>query len=73
MRGMKHIKRLTSKWELLFHLPKIMMAILALFFISSCSNNRSALNVLKKKRFVMIKMGDSTDDHFEVGLDLDKK
>lgn len=49
------------------------MAILALFFISSCSNNRSALNVLKKKRFVMIKMGDSTDDHFEVGLDLDKK
>ena len=50
-----------------------MMAILALFFISSCSNNRSALNVLKKKRFVMIKMGDSTDDHFEVGLDLDKK
>ena len=50
-----------------------MMAILALFFISSCSNNRSALNVLKKKQFVMIKMGDPTEEHFEVGLDLDKK
>lgn len=49
------------------------MAILALFFISSCSNNRSALNVLKKKQFVMIKMGDPTEEHFEVGLDLDKK
>ena len=70
---MKHIKRLTSKWELLFHLPKIMMAILALFFISSCSYNQPALNVLKKKQFVMIKMGDSTDDHFEIGLGLDKK
>ena len=73
MREMKHIKRLTSKWELLFHLPKIMMAILALFFISSCSYNQPALNVLKKKQFVMIKMGDSTDDHFEIGLGLDKK
>ena len=73
MREMKHIKRLTSKRELLFHLPKIMMAILSLFFISSCSYNQPALNVLKKKQFVMIKMGDSTDDHFEIGLDLDKK
>ena len=49
------------------------MAILALFFISSCSYNQPALNVLKKKQFVMIKMGDSTDDHFEIGLGLDKK
>lgn len=70
MREMKHIKRLTSKWELLFHLPKIMMAILALFFISSCSNNRSALNVLKKKQFVMIKMGDPIYKDIEVGFDL---
>lgn len=67
---MKHIKRLTSKWELLFHLPKIMMAILALFFISSCSNNQPALNVLKKKQFVLIKMGDPLYKDFEVGFDL---
>jgi hypothetical protein len=70
MREMKHIKRLTSKWELLFHLPKIMMAILALFFISSCSNNQPALNVLKKKQFVMIKMGDPIYKDFELGFDL---
>lgn len=50
-----------------------MMAILVLFFISSCSTNQSALNILKEQRFVMIKSGDSTDEHFEVGLDLDEK
>lgn len=49
------------------------MAILVLFFISSCSTNQSALNILKEQRFVMIKSGDSTDEHFEVGLDLDEK
>lgn len=70
---MKHIKKLTIKRKLLFHLPKIMMAILVLFFISSCSTNQSALNILKEQRFVMIKSGDSTDEHFEVGLDLDEK
>ena len=50
-----------------------MMAILVLFFISSCSTKQSALNILKEQRFVMIKSGDSTDEHFEVGLDLDEK
>lgn len=50
-----------------------MMAILVLFFISSCSTNQSALNILKEQRFVMIKSGDSTDEHFEVGFDLEKK
>lgn len=70
---MKHIKKLTIKRKLLFHLPKIMMAILVLFFISSCSTNQSALNILKEQRFVMIKSGDSTDEHFEVGFDLEKK
>ena len=49
------------------------MAILVLFFISSCSTNQSALNILKEQRFVMIKSGDSTDEHFEVGFDLEKK
>lgn len=44
-----------------------------LILLSSCSTNQSALNVLKKKQFVMIKMGDPTEEHFEVGLDLDKK
>ena len=49
------------------------MVILVLFFISSCSTNQSALNILKEQRFVMIKLGDSTDEHFEVGVDLEKK
>ena len=67
---MKHIKKLTIKRKLLFHLPKIMMAILVLFFISSCRTNQPALNVLKKKQFVMIKMGDPLYKDFEVGFDL---
>lgn len=67
---MKHIKKLTIKRKILFHLPKIMMAILVLFFISSCRTNQPALNVLKKKQFVMIKMGDPLYKDFEVGFDL---
>lgn len=51
----------------------VLVVILIAVFLSSYSYNQPALNVLKKKRFVMIKMGDSSDDHFEVGLDLDKK
>lgn len=70
MREMKHIKRLTSKWELLFHLPKIMMAILALFFISSCSNNQSSWSLLKKKQFVLVENGDPSYKEFVVGFDL---
>ena len=70
MREMKHIKRLTSKWELLFHLPKLMMAILALFFISSCSNNQSSWSLLKKKQFVLVENGDPSYKEFVVGFDL---
>ena len=44
-----------------------------LILLSSCSTNQSALNILKEQRFVMIKSGDSTDEHFEVGLDLYEK
>ena len=44
-----------------------------LILLSSCSTNQSALNILNRQRFVMIKMGDSTDEHFEVGVDLEKK
>lgn len=47
--------------------------MLILLSLSSCSNNQYALNYLNRQRFVMIKMGDSSDDHFEFGLDLDKK
>ena len=49
------------------------MVILVILFLSSCSNNQSSWSLLKNKQFVLIKMGDSTDDHFEIGLDLDKK
>ena len=47
--------------------------MLILLCLSSCSNNQYALNILNRQRFVMIKMGDSTDEHFEVGVDLEKK
>ena len=51
----------------------VLVVILIAVFLSSYSYNQPALNVLKKKQFVMIKMGDPTEEHFEVGLDLDKK
>ncbi|KJU88937.1 hypothetical protein TZ97_00645 [Streptococcus parasanguinis] len=47
--------------------------MLILLSLSSCSNNQPALNILNRQRFVMIKMGDPTEEHFEVGVDLDKK
>lgn len=47
--------------------------MLILLSLSSCSNNQPALNILNRQRFVMIKMGDPTEEHFEVGVDLEKK
>ena len=73
---MKEIKQ-SMKRKRWLQFPKMIVVVLVVMliavFLSSCSNNQPALNVLKKKRFVMIKMGDSSDDHFEVGLDLEKK
>ena len=51
----------------------VLVVMLIAVFLSSCSNNQYALNILNRQRFVMIKMGDSTDEHFEVGVDLEKK
>lgn len=76
MNMMKEIKQ-SMKRKRWLQFPKMIVVVLVVMliavFLSSCSNNQPALNVLKKKRFVMIKMGDSSDDHFEVGLDLEKK
>lgn len=72
----KEVKQLIKRKRWLEFPKKIVVVLLVILiavFLSSCSNNRSALNVLKKKQFVMIKMGDPTEEHFEVGLDLDKK
>ena len=72
----KEVKQLIKRKRWL-QFPKIIVVVLLVIliavFLSSCSYNQPALNVLKKKQFVMIKMGDSTDEHFEVGLDLGKK
>ena len=73
---MKEIKQ-SAKRKRWLEFPKTIVVVLIVMliavFLSSCSNNQPALNVLKKKQFIMIKMGDSTDEHFEVGLDLEKK
>ena len=73
---MKEVKQ-SIKRKLWLQFPKMIVVVLIVMliavFLSSCSNNQPALNVLKKKQFVMIKMGDSTEDHFEVGVDLEKK
>lgn len=57
----------------LFFIVLAVGSALVYFVFSFYRTRTDAYNILKKQRFVMIKMGDSTDDHFEVGLDLDKK
>ena len=73
---MKEIKQ-SIKRKRWLQFPKMIVVVLVVMliavFLSSCSNNQPALNVLKKQQFVMIKMGDPTEEHFEVGVDLDKK
>ena len=72
----KEVKQLIKRKRLLEFPKKIVVVLVVMLiavFLSSCSNYQYALNVLKKKQFVMIKMGDSTDEHFEVGVDLEKK
>lgn len=73
---MKEIKQ-SMKRKRWLQFPKIIVVVLVVMliavFLSSCSNNQYALNILNRQRFVMIKMGDSTDEHFEVGVDLEKK
>ena len=72
----KEVKQLIKRKRWLEFPKKIVVVLLVILiavFLSSCSYNQPALNVLKKKQFVMIKMGDSTDEHFEVGVDLEKK
>lgn len=62
------------KWRYkLFFIVLAVGSALVYFVFSFYRTRTDAYNILKKQRFVMIKMGDSTDDHFEVGLDLDKK
>lgn len=76
MNMMKEIKQSMERKRWL-QFPKMIVVVLVVMliavFLSSCSNNQYALNILNRQRFVMIKMGDSTDEHFEVGVDLEKK
>ena len=73
---MKEMKK-SIKRKLWLQFPKMIVVVLVVMliavFLSSCSNNQYSLNILNRQRFVMIKMGDSTEEHFEVGLDLEKK
>lgn len=73
---MKEMKQ-SIKRKLWLQFPKMIVVVLVVMliavFLSSCSNNQYSLNILNRQRFVMIKMGDSTEEHFEVGLDLEKK
>ena len=62
------------KWRYkLFFILLAVGAVLVYFVYSFCQTQTDTYAILQKQRFVMIKMGDSTDDHFEVGVDLDKK
>ena len=70
---MKEIKQ-SMKRKRWLEFPKTIVVVLIVMliavFLSSCSNNQPALNVLKKKQFVLIKMGDPLYKDFEVGFDL---
>ena len=70
---MKEIKQ-SAKRKRWLEFPKMIVVVLVVMliavFLSSCSNNQPALNVLKKKQFVLIKMGDPLYKDFEVGFDL---
>ena len=62
------------KWRYkLFFIVLAVGAVLVYYAYSFFQSKIYDYNILQKQRFVMIKMGDSTDDHFEVGLDLDKR
>ena len=69
----KEVKQLIKRKRWL-QFPKTIVVVLVVMliavFLSSCSNNQPALNVLKKKQFVMIKMGDPIYKDIEVGFDL---
>lgn len=73
MNMMKEIKQ-SMKRKRWLQFPKMIVVVLVVMliavFLSSCSNNQPALNVLKKKQFVLIKMGDPLYKDFEVGFDL---
>lgn len=70
---MKEIKQ-SMKRKRWLQFPKMIVVVLVVMliavFLSSCSNNQPALNVFKKKQFVLIKMGDPLYKDFEVGFDL---
>ena len=70
---MKEIKQ-SMKRKRWLQFPKMIVVVLVVMliavFLSSCSNNQPALNVLKKKQFVLIKMRDPLYKDFEVGFDL---
>lgn len=70
---MKEIKQ-SMKRKRWLQFPKMIVVVLVVMliavFLSSCSNNQPTLNVLKKKQFVLIKMGDPLYKDFEVGFDL---
>lgn len=70
---MKEIKQ-SIKRKRWLQFPKMIVVVLVVMliavFLSSYSYNQPALNVLKKKQFVMVKMGDPLYKDFEVGFDL---
>lgn len=62
------------KWRYkLFFIVLAVGSALVYFVFSFYQTRTDANDILQKQRFVMIKMGDPTEEHFEVGLDLDKK
>ena len=69
----KEVKQLIKRKRWL-QFPKIIVVVLVVMliavFLSIYSYNQPALNILKKKQFVMIKMGDPLYKDFELGFDL---
>ena len=62
------------KWRYkLFFIVLVVVAVLVYFIYSFCQTRTDAYAILQKKRFVMIKMEDPREEHFEVGLDFEKK
>ena len=62
------------KWRYkLFFIALAVGAVPVYFVYSFCRAQTDTYAILQKKRFVMIKMEDPREEHFEVGLDFEKK
>lgn len=68
------LKAISKNHLLLIVVVIIIAAVLSIQIVNHVQQQpKDDSTILQKKRFVMIKMEDPSEEHFEVGLDLEKK